>query len=81
MGMYHNDTKVRFKTNIKVAVRNYKRSIELRFPRSGSNWVNKVFSKQVEKAGAQATMFMDTIEPLVDILETTGMGGKRLGIG
>ena len=75
--MCHNGTKVRFKANIKAAVQNYKQSIDLRFPQSGLNRVNEVLSEQVEKAGAQATMFMDTIEPLANTLETTGMGEKE----
>ena len=75
--LYHNGTNIRFKSNIKAAVRNYKQSIDLWFPRSGSNWVNGVFYKKVDQAGVQATMFMDTMEPLAHILETTRMQGKE----
>ena len=54
-------------------MRNFQAAIDMEFPRAGGNQANEVFSDVVRQAGAQALMFLDSIEPLCDILLTTGM--------
>ena len=43
------------------------------FPCGSARQVNEVFSNMVRQAGAQALMFIETVEPLADVMETAGM--------
>ena len=73
LGLFNNGTKVQLKGKIQTAMKNFQAAIDMEYPRSGRGQVNEVFTEVVRLAGNQALMFMDTVEPLADILQATGM--------
>lgn len=72
-GLFNNGTQVQLKGKITAAMKNFQNAIDMEYPRSGRGQVNEVFTEVVRLAGNQALMFMDSVEPLADILQTTGM--------
>ena len=73
MGLYTNGTKLLFKSNVQANIRNFQNAINTEYTRGNARQVNEVFSDMVRQAGAQALMFIDTVEPLADIMEAAGM--------
>ena len=73
VGLFNNGTKSWFKASLQGGIKNFQAAIDMEYPRLGRSQVNEVFTDVVRQAGAQAMMFLDSIEPLADMLETTGM--------
>ena len=76
VGLFNNGTKSWFKTSVQGGIKNFQAAIDMQYPRTGRAQVNEVFTEVVRQAGAQALMFLDSIEPLADMLETTGMSAQ-----
>lgn len=76
VGIFGNGTRETFKSQLQAAIKNFQAAIDMEYPRSGRSQVNEVFTEVVRMAGAQALLFLDSVEPLATILETTGMSSQ-----